>query len=174
MERRNAWQMGTLLAAVTLVLAGCGAGSSASTPAQAGGTSADAAALTAAYDKAIDAQCAASSAFNRALPSLVAKQHLSMDQASARSTQEGERMRAAIARMTPPPALAAAHQQLVADMAKLRPLSTVTLADEIKVLTAMLSDFDRVGARGCASGERGVIKQLQTDSQQLSATPNPG
>jgi hypothetical protein len=179
--------MGTM-GVMTLVLAGCGSGSSTSTTAERAGSSpapavssasaADATAA-AAYRKKLDAECAKSAAFSRSLPELRKSQNLSMDELLARVKQEGERLRSAIAGTRPPAALAQAHQKLVDDVTKLQahgsdPISAALLATQTEAATAVLNDYERVGAKVCASNERQSIKFLQAQSRALKATPTPG
>jgi hypothetical protein len=184
MERHNAYLktsiMTSMVAATALVLTGCGAGSSASStgsPAAAAGkgsSSTDAAT----YRTSLEAQCAAGTAFNRDLPALAASQHLTQDQILAKTKQHGVQVLSEMARTMPPPELMKAHQKLIADFTRLQAagagaMSAATLTAEAQAATALMGDFETVGASGCAANERQAIKFLEGASRTLSATPTP-
>jgi hypothetical protein len=152
-----------------LVLMGCAGGSSSSSSGSSSSGSSSTSA--AAFDKRLDALCAANVAFNRSLPRLEASQHLSAAQLQAKANAAGAAFRAGVARLTPPDSLRGAMHTLTQDEAS-PPASpsTPTSASLAALLTwvrKLASDYTALGAAGCAADERQSIASIESLAKKL-------
>jgi hypothetical protein len=124
------------------------------------------------YDKSLDALCASQFAFLRDLPILQRTQHLSVSELSLRSSQRAAAFRSSVARLKPPSGLSAAARNLLTELN--RGLASTPAEPTQLMITqlinhdrALLSDYNALGATGCAALQRQSIANLQA----LQKTP---
>jgi hypothetical protein len=153
-----------------LVLMGCSGSSSPSSGSS--GSSGSSPTSAAAFDKSLDALCAANLAFNRSLPSLQASQHLSEAQLQAKAKAAGAAFRADAARLTPPDSLTGALHTLTQDQASPpaspSPPTAASVAATLTWERKLAGDYSALGATGCAAGEQQSIASLESLAKELN------